>query len=704
MNNLSMMIVDDAEINRAILANFFREEYRILEAENGQVAWDYLQAGEQVDIILLDIMMEVMDGIEFLKLLKSSPQHENIPVIVNSQKENGKEQLLALELGADEFMDKPYQPQLLKHRVRNLVEKQGLMRSNQELLRRVEHDALTGLYNRETFFKKTEEMLASDLDGRYVMALWNIDRFKLINEMFGRKAADEILVFFAKRLSEAIGNEGTYGRLEADHFAMCVSEARMKRIEQNMDQILEIGIQANIVDYPLFTNVGLYRIEDRSKPVDFMCDRARLAMESVKGNAIRHWSYFDPQEHEMLLDEADVIKEMTQALKQRQFSVRLQPIMDAQTGELVSAEALVRWEHPEKGTISPGIFIPVFEKNGFIVRLDTYVWEEVCRIISEEQITVPVSINVSRVNFYTKDLCERLLGLTEKYHILPSRLKIEITESVYTDNPMQLIDTIARLHDYGFLVLMDDFGSGYSSLNMLKDIPVDILKIDMEFVRNLEDSDRGCNILYSVINMAHALGMDTIAEGVETKNQYEMLRNLGCDSIQGYYFSKPLTIEEFVALMNEEHDRSGTQIVEKCPTLLIVEDNVVVRTKICEILSDDYNILLAENGEEALSVLKEQFANVSMVITDIVMPKMNGIELIEQMGRNPLMKKIPVLVVSAYGDAENAIEAISRGASDVIGKPVPPEILKQRINNILKIESVEALNLELYLLRKDLMK
>jgi CheY-like chemotaxis protein len=269
---------------------------------------------------------------------------------------------------------------------------------------------------------------------------------------------------------------------------------------------------------------------------------------------------------------------------------------------------------------------------------------------------------------------------------------------------MQLIDTIARLHDYGFLVLMDDFGSGYSSLNMLKDIPVDILKIDMEFVRNLEESERGSNILYSVINMAHTIGMETVAEGVETKNQYMTLRNLGCDSIQGYYFSKPLPLEEFVTLMNDENSKAGTQLIEECPTLLVVDDSMTVRTRMCEILSDDYNILLAEDGEDALSVLQEQLEHIDMVITDIVMPKINGIELLDQMRHSPLMKKIPALVVSAYGEEENAVVAINHGANDVIAKPVKPEILLHRVKNILKIEKVEALNLELSQLRKDLMK
>ena len=250
-----------------------------------------------------------------------------------------------------------------------------------------------------------------------------------------------------------------------------------------------------------------------------------------------------------------IVRDMNYALKDGQFTIYLQPVYSLAKDTIVSAEALVRWFHPVNGMISPGKFIPVFERNGFIVRLDRFVWEEVCKFLRAQLDAgidiMPVSVNVSRLNFYNLDLLEFLLALLEKYDLKPEMLKLEVTESAYTDNPQQLISITRMFREKGFSVLMDDFGSGFSSLNMLKNLPIDVLKVDMAFVRELEQSDRARTILRFVLGLAQDLGMGVVIEGVETQNQLNYISKLGKVDIQGYFFSRPLPIEDFKVLYDK---------------------------------------------------------------------------------------------------------------------------------------------------------
>lgn len=251
---------------------------------------------------------------------------------------------------------------------------------------------------------------------------------------------------------------------------------------------------------------GVYTIEDRGMSVDLMCDRANLALRTVKGNSNRAYAVYNDELHQVVLSEQQLTNSMEEALLQRQFEVYYQPVVDLNTGDVVSAEALVRWNHPEKGMVSPGFFIPFFEHNGFIIKLDAYIREEVCRNMMELRRrglrNIPVSVNVSRLEFYDPNLCRSIIDLTERYRLEPQMMRLEITESAYTDNPQQLLAAMKELQNYGFQVLMDDFGSGYSSLNMLKDVPVDILKMDMKFLEDQGISGRGPEILASLVRMA----------------------------------------------------------------------------------------------------------------------------------------------------------------------------------------------------------
>ncbi|MEA5084623.1 MAG: EAL domain-containing protein [Lachnospiraceae bacterium] len=437
---------------------------------------------------------------------------------------------------------------------REIEDRKEIEAANQKLIYRADYDVLTGIYNRQAFCRETAKMLVSEKYKRYVLLRIDVEKFKVINDLFGTETGDEVLCTIALNLKKSLKRLGTYGRLEADHFVCCFPEKifNVEKILEIIDKVIN-GIKIN---YSIVVNFGVYPIDDSSLPVERMCDRANLALRTIKGNYLKKYAFYDENLRNTILKEQQIENEMDQALNNGQFKIHLQPIYSVASEKPVSAEALVRWYHPQRGLISPADFIPLFERNGFISKLDAYVWEEVCKFINEEKskgdAVVPISVNVSRINLYNANICNYIISLIQKYNIEPEMLKLEITESAYTDNPHQLLKAMETLQNYGFEVLMDDFGSGYSSLNMLKDVPVDILKIDMKFIEDLEVSSRAGSVMANVIRMAKWLNMSVVAEGVETKAQLVVLRNIGCDKVQGYYLSKPLPTEEFKKLMSGE--------------------------------------------------------------------------------------------------------------------------------------------------------
>ncbi len=302
---------------------------------------------------------------------------------------------------------------------------------------------------------------------------------------------------------------------------------------------------------------------------------------------------------------------------------------------------------------------------------------------------------MSRLDIHNPKLLESIVSLTKKYGIDPEYLRFEVTESAYSEDAELLLDTIKALRKEGFRVLMDDFGSGYSSLNVLKDMPVDILKIDREMVGNMEISNRGGAILGSVIRLARRLSINTIAEGVETQSQFEYLRGIGCDSIQGYYFSKPITVASFNALLDTEETPDGSENVldsidEQSPArkdrknILVVDDSSINRTILANMLQGDFNILEADNGRKALELMRRKDKDVALVLLDIVMPVMNGYDVLEEARNDPDLLAMPIVVLTGAETSENEIMALEYGATDFLKKPYNPDIMRIKVANIIR--------------------
>lgn len=429
------------------------------------------------------------------------------------------------------------------------VERQSEL-ATRELQYRAEHDALTGICNRDSFFQKTESMLQQHPDEHFILAIIDLDRFKVVNDLFGKDVGDRVLICIADTLRQQYRHRGTYSRIESDTFALCCREDELDcdRLHQAfLDRLAAEGI-----DYRIETSFGLYRVHTLRVPVLKMCDRATMAMRTVKNSAVRRFAYYDDQLRQALLEEQEIIDSMNDALVRGEFVPYVQPIYNISTGKPVSAEVLVRWDHPRRGFISPGLFVPLFERNGFITKLDASVWERACQLLGQWKqagYKLPLSVNMSRIDLYNPKLCEQLVELVRRYDIEPAMLKLEITESAYAENPDELLAVVNRLRELGFHILMDDFGSGYSSLNTLKDMPVDTLKIDMRFLAELETSTRAASIITSVVRMAKWLGIPVIAEGVETQQQVDFLRSIGCDQVQGYFFAKPMSVDAFETML-----------------------------------------------------------------------------------------------------------------------------------------------------------
>ena len=424
-------------------------------------------------------------------------------------------------------------------------------------------DAATGLLSKEAFFDEAAAYLRHSGARDVSIVCFDVDHFKLFNDLHGLDCGDELLRYLGRALALRFSPDEAQplARLAADTFALCATGIRPECVERILVDISSEcpnGIDAIV-------RAGVYRIEDPASPVSIMCDRAVIALRTVKGSYFDRVALYDPGMREALVLEREVVAGIESALREDRIELFLQPKCNIRTGKIVGAEALARWRHPERGIVAPGEFIPLIERNGLVCSLDLRVWEKTAAwirgLIDEGVQPVPVSVNVSRADIYLVDVAAELHALVERYGIDPSLIEVEITESAYSERPDRIVAAFDALAERGFTVLMDDFGSGYSSLNMLKDINVDVLKIDMRFLDR--DDRRSKDIMESVIRMARWLDLPVIAEGVETREQVNFLLDVGCSYAQGYYYARPMEAAAFEALLTDgskvQHEQCALQ-------------------------------------------------------------------------------------------------------------------------------------------------
>lgn len=412
---------------------------------------------------------------------------------------------------------------------------------------RATHDRLTGLYNRESFFEKAQEIIKNNPDTGMILLASNIKDFKLINELYGLDMGDKVLLKQAEMIKNNIGENAIVGRIAGDKFALLMPKERFKE-EQFITGVEQLCMLTENTAYKMHVYIGVYIINDTDEALEIMYDKANLAIERIRGDYQQVIIYYDDSDLEKLIHEKNVVAEFDRAIEDKEFCIYLQPQVNCD-GNAIGAEALVRWKHPQKGLLFPGAFLGIIEKAGLIYRLDYYIWEMAAMRLAEWKKAgkgqYHISVNVSAKDFYYLDLYDVFTKLVEKYDIEPEKLKLEITETVIMSDVEMHLQVINRLQKYGFHIEIDDFGSGYSSLNTLKDINANVIKIDMLFLRETENQAKSRTILNSIISMAKALDMPVITEGVESKGQVDFLSDMGCEMFQGYYFSKPIPVEEF---------------------------------------------------------------------------------------------------------------------------------------------------------------
>lgn len=430
-----------------------------------------------------------------------------------------------------------------------------------------EVDTLTGVYNIQCFYDKTREMMDENPDRKYAIIRVDIDKFKLINDLYGFAEGDKVLRFLASVIRSEMHGKGTYGRINSDIFCMCITYKTIGDIIHHIEQLI-LRFADHHMRFKFVPFFGIYMVDDISVDVGIMCDWANLALKTIKGNQISRYAFYDTRLRKNILDEKMFENEMEHALASGQFEAYIQPQYDIASATVISAEALIRWNHPVEGVMSPGRFIPVFERNGFIVKVDEFIWEEACKvlrkIIDSGWSPVPISVNVSRLHMYDERLCEKLVDLMNKYSLPHRLLVLEVTETVYFDDAELMNRILVKLRNSGFLIAMDDFGSGFSSLNMLQDMKIDELKIDREFLSKSTLTKDGKTIVKYIIAMAHDLKLQVVAEGVETAEQAAFLLEAECNIAQGYYYSRPLPTDKFIEIaFNPKYQKKIDEEIER---------------------------------------------------------------------------------------------------------------------------------------------
>lgn len=429
------------------------------------------------------------------------------------------------------------------------------MTYQEELRRQAEYDPVSGIYHRMAFLNRAKELIERTQDGSRFLFQFDIERFKLVNELYGMEEGDNVLRYIGSVLKKLARPGELYGRLRDDVFCVCSCRSRADTVAL-IEQIAH-----EVKGYPLmfrfFLPAGIVEIGAGCRDsVSSLCDKATLAQGRVKGNYLRGYCFYEMEMGKRLNRDHLLIAGMETALRENQFEAWFQPQYDIHSGKMIGAEALARWRHPELGMLSPAEFIPLFERNGFIIKLDEYIWETVCCHIHDWLARgfspPPISVNVSRIHLYDMNLYERIVGMCERYHVPHSLLWLEVTESDYTEQPKELIPVMKKLKQAGFQFAMDDFGSGYSSLNILKDIPVDLIKFDLRFLEGENNSGQaGYIILKNAVQLVSDLHLSSLAEGVETEQQVQFLQSIGCYHAQGYYYARPMPAADFELLLNK---------------------------------------------------------------------------------------------------------------------------------------------------------
>ena len=548
----TILIVDDEPVNLRLLDNILGDEYDIDFAQSADEAINIVQTEKDaISLVLLDLHMPGRSGFAVLDIMREDKDLQNIPVIVVTTDKDAEVE--SLKRGAVDFLGKPYdKPEVIKARIGRAIE----LFIDRAIIGATGLDRLTGLMTRDFFFQYCQEYDKFHPEQQVDAVIINFSKFHLINDLYGRNFGDMVLKSMAegaRTVARAYG--GVACRDNADSFYLYIEH---QKDYEYLKKTVTNKLYTTINNTNVRLRIGIYPDFYRSCTLQQRFDRALHACNSISRNAHdTEVSIYDNKMHEKELYEEQLLADIGDALTHNQINVIFQPKYDV-SGDapvLCSSEALIRWKHPKFGYVPPDLFIPLFEENGQIKELDRYVWRETARQIRRWKdmygVTMPVSVNISRAEIFAPDLIDFLTGIVVENGLENSDISLEITETAYTDSVNNIVDAVAEIRNHGFKVAMDDFGKGYSSLNMLTNLPIDSLKLDMAFIKDIAIDNKEMHIVEFILDVAKFLGVPVIAEGVESREQYLLLKESGCNIIQGYYFSRPLTSSEFGSLIEK---------------------------------------------------------------------------------------------------------------------------------------------------------
>ena len=542
----TILVVEDNELNREMLVDLLQDAFNVIEAEDGRAGLEQLSEHyRDIALVLLDVYMPVCDGFEFLQRKGEDERYYDIPVIVATASDSIEDEKRCLKLGANDFIVKPYDVEIMLNRINNTIR----LRESASIANSLMWNDATDLYSAEFFYRYVEDVLAAFPNREYDIVCSDIVDFKSLNFRYGKQFCDQLLHDLADRIKNTLPGFVAGGRIGGDSFGFLIEH-------QDWDWTNSLVVAAeNTTTAHMVVKFGIVENISRKLHASLTCDRAVIALEEIKDTYGVDVAWFnDELLHRQFMNQV-IVEDMESALRDKHFSVYYQPKYNIVEERVEGAEALARWNHPKYGPISPDLFVPIFERNGLVAKLDMYICEEACLEIAhcqEEGLPlVPISINLSPLDFDIPDLAERIAGMADKHNVDHSLLRVEFTEAAYAENPSRVVETLQRIRDLGFMIELDDFGVGYSALASLNELPVDVIKLDCSLVQQAsKHSD--FRIVQAAIQLAKFLGLDAIAEGVETFEEITELKRLGCQLVQGAYCSKPLQREYFESYLVRE--------------------------------------------------------------------------------------------------------------------------------------------------------
>lgn len=607
----NILIVDDTPQNLRLLSTALTEQgYKVRSAINGSLALIGVQAAHP-DLILLDIKMPDMDGYEVCQRLKADEETRQIPIIFLSSLDDVFDKVRAFNLGAADYIAKPFQIEEVIARIQNQLTILQLQKNlqqqntrlqqeihsrtaaeaeirqlnlqlenrvkqrtnelevvNQQLLHLALHDELTGLANRALFMEHLETALQRTReDKNYVSAILflDCDRFKLINDSFGHLAGDSLLVAIAQRLKTCLTFQHTLARLGGDEFAILLENINgledAIKIAKKIQKELAFSFKTSPYEVFIDVSIGIVLVTQDYEKSEHLLRDADTAMYQAKRAGKARYQVFEAKMYQRTLARLKLENDLRRALQRQELIVYYQPIVSLTQGTLVGFEALLRWRHPQHGLVSPQQFIPIAEETGLIIPIGLWVFQQACSQLHSWQenyyncnTSLGISINLSVKQFAQPDFMENIDRILTQTHLDSESIKLEITESLLIEQTELANQTLKELRSRKMQLALDDFGTGYSSLSYLQRFPIDILKIDRSFIKQIHNNQKNPGIVQTIIKLAHQLGINVIAEGVETLHQIEQLKQWECEEGQGYFFAKPLPPDSVTALIAENRN------------------------------------------------------------------------------------------------------------------------------------------------------